>query len=285
MTDRFTIHQGDSLAILSRLPAGSVDAIITDPPYSSGGAFRADRSKNTGSKYVIGGNAAAEDQGKPDFHGDNRDQRGFAFWCSLWLAEAYRVAKDGAVLAVFCDWRQLPIMTDTVQAGGWVWRGVIPWNKTEATRPQKGWFRSQCEYIIVAAKGIPALYDHTGQTDAACLSGFFVCPVERDTVHQTQKPVSVMRWLCGVIPKDGVVLDPFAGSGTTGVAALLEGRSFIGCELSEHYAAIARKRCSFAAQQGTERSIFDPEPEAEAAEAVKCPPPATCVAGSETAAE
>ncbi len=146
---------------------------------------------------------------------------------------------------------------DAVQAGGWLWCGIVPWNKTEATRPQKGWFRSQCEYIVVAAKGIPALYDQTGKTDAECLAGFFVCPVERDTVHQTQKPVSVMRWLCGVIPKDGVVLDPFTGSGTTGVAALLEGRRFIGCELSEHYASIARRRCEIAAADGVERSLFD----------------------------
>jgi site-specific DNA-methyltransferase (adenine-specific) len=253
MADRFVIHHGDSLAVLRSLPDGSIDAVITDPPYSSGGMFRGDRTKDTGDKYVV-------DQGqdkKADFMGDNRDQRSFGYWCALWLSECHRAAKPGALLAVFCDWRQLPTMTDAVQSGGWVWRGIVPWNKTESTRPTKGWFRSQCEYLIVAAKGIPALYDHTGKSDAACLAGFFVCPVERDTVHQTQKPVSVMRWLCGVIPKGGVVLDPFAGSGTTGVGALLEGRDFIGCELSEHYVAIARRRCAIAAQQGTEQSIFE----------------------------
>jgi site-specific DNA-methyltransferase (adenine-specific) len=231
MSDRFKVINGDSLAVLRDLPSKSVQAIITDPPYSSGGMFRGDRSKDTGAKYVRGGQETAEDQGRDDFHGDNKD--------------------------VFIDWRQLPAMTDAIQCGGWVWRGIVPWNKTEATRPQKGWFRAQCEYLVVAAKGKPALYDATGKTDVPALAGFFVCPTERDMVHQTQKPVSLMRWIMGIIPKEGTVLDPFAGSGTTGVAALLEGRRFIGVELSEHYAAIATERCRAAAEQGVQVSMFE----------------------------
>jgi site-specific DNA-methyltransferase (adenine-specific) len=247
----FTIHHGDSLAYLRTLPDKSVKAIITDPPYSSGGMFRADRTKSTGDKYVI-------DQGQEknaDFFGDNRDQRAFGYWCALWLGECLRVAEDGAMLACFIDWRQLPTLTDQVQAGGWVWRGIVPWNKTEATRPQKGWFRSQCEYLVVAAKGIPMGLDVTGKGDAPCLPGFFVCPVERDNVHQTQKPLDLMRWLIQLVPRGGVVLDPFMGSGTTGVAALMEGRQFIGCEMSEHYAGIARSRLEAAVQGGSQESI------------------------------
>lgn len=250
----WTIHQGDSLHVLRSLPADSVDAVVTDPPYSSGGMFRGDRTKGTGDKYVI-------DQGQEkaqDFCGDSRDQRGFAYWCSLWLSESYRVAKHGALCAVFCDWRQLPTMTDAIQAGGWVWRGIVPWNKTEATRPQKGWFRAQCEYVVVACKGSPALLDVTGKTDAPALAGFIVCPVGRDNVHQTQKPVDLMRYLLRITPQGGVVLDPFAGSGSTGVAALMEGRTFIGVEQSEHYASIARQRCAEAVQGGTQGELFAP---------------------------
>lgn len=252
MTTRFTLHHGDSLAILPTLLSGSVDAIITDPPYSSGGMFRADRTQSTGNKYVIGGDEAAIASNRPGFHGDNRDQRAFGYWCSLWLGECHRVAKDGAMLAVFCDWRQLPMMTDVVQAGGWVWRGIVPWNKTEATRPQKGWYRSQCEYVIVAAKGTPQRY---ADTDAPALPGFMVCPVERGTEHQTQKPLDLLRWILRITPTDGLILDPFAGSGTTGAAALLEGRSFIGCEMSAHYLAIAHRRCAEAATQGMQQNI------------------------------
>ena len=61
--------------------------------------------------------------------------------------------------------------------------------------------------------------------------------------HPTVKPVEVMRWLVRLVtPPNGIVLDPFAGSGTTGVACVREGFDFIGCELSHEYASIARAR-------------------------------------------
>lgn len=242
--DGSTVYQGDALQVLHDLPTGCVQAIVTDPPYSSGGMFRSDRTQKTGDKYVL-------DQGQEkfaDFYGDNRDQRSFAHWCALWLAECWRVADEGAQLAVFTDWRQLPSMTDAIQAGGWIWRGIVPWNKTEATRPQKGWYRSQCEYLLVASRGKPALLDETHKADVPCLAGFFVCPVEpvADRCHQTQKPRQIVEWALQVTPKGCTVLDPFMGSGTTGEAALATGRRFIGAELSEEYFGRA-----FARLQGT----------------------------------
>jgi site-specific DNA-methyltransferase (adenine-specific) len=62
-------------------------------------------------------------------------------------------------------------------------------------------------------------------------------------VHPTVKPIDLMRWLCRLVtPPGGTVLDPFTGSGTTGVAAHLEGFDFIGCEREAEYATIARAR-------------------------------------------
>ena len=61
--------------------------------------------------------------------------------------------------------------------------------------------------------------------------------------HPTVKPVALMRWLVRLVtPAGGVVLDPFTGSGTTGVAAVQEGRRFIGCEREAEYVEIARRR-------------------------------------------
>ena len=54
----------------------------------------------------------------PTFEGDNRDQRGWGYWCSLWLGQCRRVSEPGAAICVFTDWRQLPTATDIVQAGG-----------------------------------------------------------------------------------------------------------------------------------------------------------------------
>lgn len=73
---------------------------------------------------------------------------------------------------------------------------------------------------------------------------------KRDEVrnhHPTVKPIRLMRWLCRLVtPPGGLVVDPFAGSGSTGVAAVLEGFAFTGCELDEGHAAIARARIGHA---------------------------------------
>lgn len=70
---------------------------------------------------------------------------------------------------------------------------------------------------------------------------------QRRNIHPTVKPVAVMRWLVRLVtPPGGTVLDPYAGSGTTGIAATLEGFDFIGCELSHEYADLARGRIAHA---------------------------------------
>jgi site-specific DNA-methyltransferase (adenine-specific) len=66
--------------------------------------------------------------------------------------------------------------------------------------------------------------------------------LQSDKHHLTGKSTDVMKWLCRICPKGGVILDPFTGSGTTGVAALELGYSFIGIELSPHYFEVAKNR-------------------------------------------
>lgn len=237
--DGVTLYRGDALAVLAALPDTSVDALITDPPYSSGGFTRADRMGSTRSKYTD--SDALHDL--KDFEGDNRDQRGYAYWLALWLSECLRIVKPSGVALLFTDWRQLPTTSDALQAGGFVWRGLVPWAKTNA-RPMAGRFTSQCEYVVWGSRGSMGL-DFTD----ACLPGFYQANPPREREHITQKPLSVMRDLVKIAPKGGTVLDPFMGAGTTGVAAVLEGRNFIGSELTEHYAEVAARRIQ-TAQQG-----------------------------------
>lgn len=233
-----TLYRADALAVLAALPDASVDAIVTDPPYSSGGFTRADRTASTRTKYV---DSDAQHALK-DFEGDNRDQRGYGYWMALWLSEALRVVKPGGVALLFTDWRQLPMTSDSLQAGGFVWRGLVPWAKINA-RPMAGRFTSQCEYVIWGSRGSMGL-----DFADACLPGFYQANPPRDREHITQKPLSVMRDLVKIAPKGGTVLDLFMGSGTTGIAAVLEGRRFIGSELTEHYAQVARDRILTAVQ-------------------------------------
>lgn len=241
---RWCVVQRDALAVLAEMPDGSIDALITDPPYSSGGLYRADRSRDTAEKYQQSGQLLQ----RPSFTGDNRDQRSFTYWCALWMAEALRCSRPspGGRLLTFVDWRQLPAMSDAVQAGGWIWRGIVPWNKGNAARPTPGGFKAQCEYVLWGTSG--ALPE--AEKGVGCWPGFFEVSVERDdNHHQTGKPTRLMRELAKVAPSGGLILDPFGGSGSTGVGALLEGRRAIVCELVPEYAAIAAARMQ-AAEDG-----------------------------------
>jgi site-specific DNA-methyltransferase (adenine-specific) len=241
---------GDCLALLRELPDASVDALITDGPYSSGGMVRGDRTAKTTDKYT---RSDSSNKALPEFTGDNRDQRGFAYWSAMWLSECLRVTKPGAPAMLFTDWRQLPVTTDAFQAGGFVWRGLVPWYKPNS-RPQRGRFGSACEYIVWGSNGPMPI-------EGDCFPGFFEFGPPRDREHTTQKPLELMLELVKICPPGGIVLDPFAGSGTTGVAAALSGRRFIGFELSPRLAEVARTNVCEAAGQFTldpaQAGLFD----------------------------
>jgi site-specific DNA-methyltransferase (adenine-specific) len=228
------ILHGDSLAVLRQFPDATFDGVITDPPYSSGGLTLSDRQKSTAVKYTDNKTCNP----LPDFEGDARDQHSWTLWMTAWLREAKRVTKQGGVICVFSDWRQLPATTLALQWADWTWRGIAVWDKSEGVRPQKGRFRSQCEYIIWGSKGtlplernvdvLPGCYRYTTMT--------------MDKQHQTEKPLELMRKIVRIVEKGGKILDPFCGSGSTVLAAKLEGYSAIGVEVTSEYAAVAYQR-------------------------------------------
>lgn len=228
-----TLYRCDEIEVLSTLR--DIDALITDPPYSSGGMVRGDRMQTTRAKYQ----STDVDTEHAEFTGDNRDQRGFFAWASLWLMHALEATKPGAVCCLFSDWRQLPTMTDAIQSGGWVWRGIVPWDKVNA-RPMPNRFRAQCEYVVWGTNG-PRDFDMSA---AVYHPGILTekPPSNDDRQHSTQKPVGIMQALSLVAPRGGIVLDPFMGSGTTGVACMGTGRRFIGVEKSPEHFEIACER-------------------------------------------
>ena len=236
--------KGEALSLLRELPDASVDAVITDPPYSSGGAMRGDRTAPTEQKYTGWSQNADGSSRKPTtaqigFSGDTRDQRGYLVWSSMWMTECQRILKPGGTFATFTDWRQLPTTTDAVQAAGLVWRAIAVWDKGVG-RPVKGRFRNHVEYVVWATNG-----PHSNPQDAypsAVLR--HSSPSGARRIHLTEKPVSLIADLLTLTPPGGVILDPFAGSGTTGVAAIQSGREFLGFEMSEHYHAVAVDRLS-----------------------------------------
>ena len=227
-----SLYYGDALAVLSALDDNFVDAVLTDPPYSSGGVTLGARQADPSQKYQSSGTKRQY----PPMLGDAKDQRSWIMWCTLWLSECWRIACDGAPLMVFTDWRQLPALSDAVQAAGWSWRGIIAWDKRSA-RPQIGKFRQQCEYVLFATKG--RFIPHT----RACLPGVYAHPViSAQKLHLTSKPVGLVEDLLAVTASQAKVLDPFMGGGSVGEACIRTGRGYVGIELSPEYFAISRKR-------------------------------------------
>jgi len=230
---RWSLVRGEALDVMKAIPDESLDAVFTDPPYSSGGQFRSDRTKSTTTKY-IGSNVKDK---RAEFSGDNRDQRSMLAWCSLWIAECVRVLKTGGVFGAFTDWRQYPIVSDAIQAGGIIWRGVVTWDKVNS-RPVLGRPVNQCEFVLWGSKGPMPIRPELGVVPG-------MVSVSRDAMskrHQAGKPVKLMRTLARVVPVGGIIYDPFAGSGSTGVAALLEGRRFIGTEWTKEWHGVALRR-------------------------------------------
>lgn len=234
-TDSIQLFQGDSLQLLQELPAASFDALIADPPYCSGGTTAGERRRAPEDKYSQDGKLC----GRPSFGGDLKDQRSFTWWTMQWLALCRPLLREGGYVLVFTDWRQLPAVTDAMQAADLTWRGIVAWDKGGASRaPHKGYIRHQCEYLVWGTNGPCRSAMHAGPFPGC----YHVVVDRKDKHHLTGKPTALLRQLLQIVPPGGKVLDPFAGSGTTLVAAALEHRQAVGIEREPAYCQIAVER-------------------------------------------
>jgi site-specific DNA-methyltransferase (adenine-specific) len=232
--DFVTLYHGEADEVL-RFVNPSIDHVITDPPYSSGAATSGQKSADPKTKYCQGG----RDLGRPSFGGDAKDQRSFTAWQSIWLSRARSLMGPSGYCLIFTDWRQLPSTTDALQAADFVWRGVIAWDKGRHARaPHKGYIRHQCEYVVWGTNG-PCVK----RLDDGPFDGCYHQPIKQaDKHHMVGKPTPLMTELVRVAAAGEVILDPFAGSGTTLVAAKQMGRRAIGIERELAYCEIATNR-------------------------------------------
>lgn len=182
-------------------------------------------------------------QGKQyrEFAGDQKGAWANARWNHWWLSEAFRITTVGAYVLVFSDWRQLPLHCASLEIAGFVWRGVIAWDKGPTARgPNKAYFRHQCEFIAWTTHG------ELGKGLHGCgpYPGCFSIPLLRGDAktHICEKPIPLLRGLLTCVNKGDLVVDPFAGTGAAGVAAKELGLRYLGFELDGHYANAAANR-------------------------------------------
>lgn len=238
-TTQTELIRGECLATLAAMAeAGEqFDALLTDPPYASGGLHIGTKSQPTNAKYQ----QRTTERRHADFSGDARDQFSWMTWCAIWLNLCRSMLKPGAPVMMFCDWRQLGAAINSLQNGGIIFRGVVVWEKACA-RPIGGRFRASCEYVVWGSNGpmplrelyLPGIFKHS-------------VPSGPKRIHASQKPVPLLRDLLQIVPAGGRVLDPFAGSGSTLAACRELGLGCVGIEESEEIAAGARARLGEAA--------------------------------------
>ena len=225
----FTVHHGDCLQILPTMVDGGVDAIIADPPY--------------GINFQSAWRTESERMGKIA-----NDLDPFVDW----LPESYRVAKPTAALICFCRWDVAEVFRLAIEKAGWTVKSQVIWDRlNHGTGDLRASFGPRHDIIWFAIKGN---FEFPWKRPASVL------PFERiggeQLVHPNQKPVPLMEYLCRVTcPQGGVVLDPFTGSGATGQGAVAAGCHFVGCELDERYAAMARHRIAASDPVGLQQVI------------------------------
>jgi DNA modification methylase len=211
-----------------------------DPPYCSGGSLEA--QKNTAAQGMRSATVQADDF--QWFAADNMSTAGLVFLVRSVLVESRRFLDENRGAYVFTDWRMVPHLAPALESSGLRYRNMIVWDKGSAGLGNG--FKPAHEIILEYANGTTQYASKCGQN---VIRFPRVSPLERD--HNTQKPVEVIEKLIEVaVPEGGTVLDPFMGSGTTGVACMNTGRNFIGIEIDPGYHAIAERRIHAAWAQG-----------------------------------
>lgn len=214
---RWEVWVGDCMRVLPLLDRASFGQVLTDPPYSHGGSFRADRLAPVNKKYE----RADKDTHLPEFHGDNKDGHSFGLWMTAWVRLIVPLLRKGGNLFCFMAGAQIPAVSYALQETGLVVKQQVGvWHKPFGqSRPNKGTFWGGNEFILHAQHGVSS--ELWGEEDPPCLPSLFDdAPVPiGERRHMSQKPVSLMERLI-LLPVGGNLLDPFGGSGSTGEAFL-----------------------------------------------------------------
>jgi site-specific DNA-methyltransferase (adenine-specific) len=214
-----SLWRADAVAWLESLPAASVDLVITDPPYES---LEKHRAVGTTTRLK---------------HSKSSSNDWFAIFPNhrfpKLFAELYRVLKKDRHLYLFCDQETMFVAKPAAEAAGFRFWKPLVWDKKKIGMGYH--YRSRYELILFFEKGKRKLADLS-------VPDVLEHPRIRGG-YPSQKPTEITDVLVRQSSEAGMlVVDPFMGSGTTGVSAVAAGRRFAGCDVCEEAIAVTRAR-------------------------------------------
>ena len=218
------LYNGDCLEVMKDITDGSVDLIVTDPPYRtiSGG------KKSTKWKSGYSTSVLSENDGKIFEHNDINHLD--------WLKESYRVLKNNSHIYIMTNLLNLFTIQQLAERVGFKTHNLLIWEKNNANANR--WYMKNCEYVLFMRKGNAKTINNPSSKTVHKFNNII-----GNKLHPTEKPVELMELYILNSSKEGeTVLDPFIGSGSTGVAAVNLNRKFIGIELDNNYFEIAKEK-------------------------------------------
>lgn len=207
------LKNGDCLELMKDIPDGSVDLVITDPPY--GIAFKSNHRKE---KY----NEIKNDKTLE--------------WLEKYVGECFRILKDNTAVYFFCSFHNVDVFKQNIERKFKI-KNILIWEKNNTSMGDlKGSYAPKYEMIIFAHKGRKLLNGYR-------YADIIKAKKTGNKHHPTEKPVDLLELIIkNSSDENEVVFDGFMGSGSTGVACVNTGRRFIGIELDPGYFEIAEKR-------------------------------------------
>ena len=236
-----TLHLGDCLSVMAELPENSVDTILTDPPYN----ISKDNNFHTMN--------SAKRQGV-DFGDWDKE-----FDLFSWIEPYTKLLDANGSIIIFCSFRYISHIVDELERCNMVVKDVIKWIKTNPMPRNTNRRYVQDTEFAVWAVNSKAKWVFNKKNNTPYLRAQFETPTvsgKERTSHPTQKSLRLMEEIISIHTNpDDIIIDPFMGSGTTGVACVQTGRNFIGIEIDPTYFAIAERRIKEAQLQ--ERLEFE----------------------------
>lgn len=223
----FTLHEKDCMEILPTIPTASVDLVVTDPP------------------YILSAGSSGHQAGKI---GTWADMMNAAYWYSAWYSQVYRVLKPTGSFWTFCNWRSLAVVQKGLFDAGMGMASLLVWNKKQPGPGGNNGLRPYYELVALSSKENFKIHNRsTGDIWERQWQSH-----QGETEHPAEKPVDFVARIINVceLSENAVVLDPFMGSGTTGVATMECGFDFIGIEQDNKWFSVASTRIKSAQAQG-----------------------------------